>query len=151
MAMKKRISLKADLSWGEVSELQNVLRKADMWQDFPARGYTLVNAEFKGGDEDQRLDLLYMRNDGALLPCELKIGGTYKDTHGQLIRYIADLYYHRIDFAWVKDAHQRFVDTITDEVAKGLHSTKFEKFVTSNKIEDRFIRILPQTGILIDD
>ena len=66
-------------------------RGANIWPDFPEKGYRLVGVEFKAGDEEQRVDILYIRDDGALLPCELKIGGTSRDTHGQLIRYIADL------------------------------------------------------------
>jgi hypothetical protein len=92
-----------------------------------------------------------MRNDGALLPCELKIGGDYKDSHGQLIRYIADLYYQKIDLSWVKEQHKRFVEKITNSVAQRLHATKFDEFVTTSDIEDRFVRILPQTGVLIDE
>lgn len=151
MTMERRVGLKTDFGWREVQHLQNLLRKCDIWPDFPSRGYTLVNAEFKGGDEDQRIDLLYMRNDGALLPCELKIGGDAKDSHGQLIRYIADLYYQKLDLTWVRNAHASFVATITDGVAQGLHSNKFNDFVTTHAIEDRFVRLLPQTGVLIDE
>lgn len=151
MTMKKRVGLKNDFGWGEVTHLQNFLRKADIWSDFPAKGYTLVNAEFKGGDEDQRIDLLYMRTDGALLPCELKIGGNNKDAHGQLIRYISDLYFQKIDLAWAKAANQQLVDRINSEAAKCLHSEKFEEFIADNQIEGRFVRILPQTGVLMDE
>lgn len=151
MQMQKPVRLKTDFEWGEVKHLQNILRKADIWRDFPARGYTLVNAEFKGGDEDQRIDLLYMRDDGALLPCELKIGGEAKDSHGQLIRYIADLHYQPLTLAWVKNAHSDFVSKITDGTAQSLHQQKFDEFLDNNQIEDRFIRILPKTGVLMDE
>ncbi len=69
--MKRRVGLKADFGWREVQHLQNVIRKSDNWDDFPAKGYTLVAGEMKAGDEDQRIGVLYIRNDGALLPCEL--------------------------------------------------------------------------------
>ena len=88
--LRRKISLK-DLGWEEVNHFQRLIKGADLWETFPAVGLTLVDAEFKGGDENQRIDLLYLRNDGGLLPCELKIGGTAKDSHGQLIRYMADL------------------------------------------------------------
>jgi len=127
------------------------MRRADIWTDFPARGYSLVNAEFKAGDEDQRIDLLYLRVDGALLPCELKLGGSNnKDAHGQLIRYIADLYYQKIDLAWLRTEHKKFIDSITDSLAQQLHADKLENFLEKHRIEDRFLRILPQTGILMD-
>jgi hypothetical protein len=151
MTMPRRVSLKRDFRWREVQELQNVLRKSDIWSDFPARGYTLVNAEFKGGDEDQRIDLLYLRNDGALLPCELKIGGDAKDSHGQLMRYIADLFYQGLDVAWVRGAHDRFLESIHDDVARDLHRRKFDEFLSTNNIEDRFVRLLPRSGLLIDE
>ena len=151
MQMRTQVGLKADFGWGEVTHLQNIIRKSDIWRDFPARGYTLVNAEFKGGDEDQRIDLLYLREDGALLPCELKIGGDSKDSHGQLIRYIADLYYQPLNLAWVNEFHSAFVNKIDDAIAQRLHSEKFQQFLESNRIEDRFIRMLPQTGVLMDE
>jgi hypothetical protein len=149
--MQRRVSLKRDLRWKEVEHLQNILRKADIWTDFPARGYALVNAEFKAGDEDQRLDILYIRDDGALLPCELKIGGDSKDAHGQLIRYIADLYFQVIDRTWIKAAHDKFLATIGDDAARTLHEEKFNAFLSANNISDRFIRILPKTGVIIDE
>jgi len=149
--MSRRISLKGDLGWREVEHLQNILRKADIWADFPTKGYTLVNAEFKAGDEEQRIDILYIRDDGALLPCELKIGGESKDAHGQLIRYIADLHFQKLDLAWVRAQHERFLDSITDPMARGLHENKFNDFITTNAVSDRFVRILPRTGILIDE
>jgi hypothetical protein len=151
MTMKRRTSLKNDFGWKEVAHLQNFVRKADIWSDFPAKGMTLVNAEFKGGDEDQRIDLLYMRTDGALLPCELKIGGENRDSHGQLIRYISDLYFQKIDLDWAKNQNQHLLDRIADGTARTVHAGKFEQFVAVNGIEDRFVRILPQTGILMDE
>ena len=148
--MKRRISLKDDLDWRE-GHLQQVLRRANIWPDFPAKRYTLVGVEFKAGDEEQRVDILYMRDDGALLPCELKIGGTSLDTHGQLIRYIADLQFQDISFNWVRDYHEKFLNTISDEATKSIHSEGFGKFLESNDIKDRFIRILPRTGIIMDE
>lgn len=71
--MKRRINLKKDLKWHEVRDFQIFLRKADIWNDFPVIGLTLVGAEIKKSRNDQRMDLLYLRQDGALIPCELKL------------------------------------------------------------------------------
>jgi len=150
-AMNRRVRLKQDLGWREVQHLQNILRKGDIWDGFPARGYTLVAAEVKAGDEEQRIDILYIRNDGALLPCELKVGGTALDTHGQLIRYISDMYFQHVDLAWVRRYHEGFLSSIDDDVAKSLHAEKFNAFITDNGIEDRFIRLLPKSGVIIDE
>lgn len=149
--LRRRISLKNDLGWGEVENFQHLLRGADMWTGFPAVGLTLVDAEFKGGDEDQRIDLLYLRDDGGLLPCELKIGGASKDTHGQLIRYMADLGFQQLDMAFLTQRRENFIARYTDPVTIHVHTQKFEKFVKEHQITDKFIRLLPQAGILIDE
>ena len=150
--LKRRIKLKDDLDWQE-DLLKRVLHRANIWPDFPSKHYTLVGVEFKAGDEEQRVDMLYIRDDGALLPCELKIGETLRslDTHGQLIRYIADLQFQDINLNWVRNYHKKFLDTFSDEATKSIHSEGFEKFLNSNGIKDRFVRILPRTGIIMDE
>lgn len=91
LAYAQPISLKHDLKWGESRHLQDVLIKADFWAGFPEEGLRLITAETKPGGGRQRVDLLFLRDDGGVIPCELKLGGRGLDTHGQLIRYIADL------------------------------------------------------------
>jgi hypothetical protein len=149
--LTRRIGLKRDLQWRETDQLQNVLRFSDIWEDFPAIGLTLIDAELKGGDEDQRIDLLYLRNDGGVLPCELKIGGDAKDSHGQLIRYMADLRFQTLDMAFLSKRHQHFLGYLTDQVAKDVHALKFNEFLSANAISDKIIRLLPRSGILIDE
>jgi hypothetical protein len=92
-----------------------------------------------------------LRNDGGILPCELKIGGDAKDSHGQLIRYMADLRFQTLDMAFLKDRHQHFLGYLTDQVAKDIHIQKFNEFLSANVISDKFIRLLPRSGILIDE
>lgn len=150
-SMQHRVSLKNDLQWNEVTHLQKMLVKSDIWDNFPVKGVTLLNNEFKPGDEDQRLDLLYLREDGALIPCELKIGGTNKDSHGQLIRYIADLHFENLNAVWMQAQLDSFLEKIDDDVAKDVHKTKMEDFIRENTITDKYIRLLPKTGILIDE
>ena len=148
--MKILVGLKNDFGWKE-DQIKQVLRRANIWSDFPEKGYRLVGVEFKAGDEEQRVDILYIRDDGALLPCELKIGGTSLDTHGQLIRYIADLQFQDINLNWVRNYHKKFLDTITDKATESIHGEGFEDFLTSNDIKDRLVRILPKTGIIMDE
>ncbi|MDO8744915.1 MAG: hypothetical protein Q7J76_07400 [Candidatus Brocadiaceae bacterium] len=150
--MNRRINLKKDLKWHEVRHLQNFLREADIWNDFPVIGLTLVSAEIKKSWNDQSIDLLYLRQDGALIPCELKIGGNSKDSHGQLIRYIADLHY-RNPFDLLKDSRNKFVEGLDDPdpIVQRIHKKKFNDFMSVNGIDDKFIRILPRSGILMDE
>ena len=46
-------------------DLRQVIRKGDMWSDFPAKNYALVGIELEPGDEKQRIDILYIRDDGG--------------------------------------------------------------------------------------
>lgn len=149
--LNNQINLKENLGWREVQDLQKLILRGDLWDNFPAHGYTLVGAEFKPGDEDQRLDILYLRDDGALLPCELKIGGTYLDTHGQLIRYISDLTFQKIDLKYLQETNKKHLETITNDATRKMLSEKFNKFIEDNIITDRFIRVLPKTGLIIDE
>ena len=150
-SLNHRISLKNDLNWEEVKHLQKVLVKSDIWENFPVKGVTLVNNEFKPGDEDQRLDLLYLREDGALIPCELKIGGTNKESHGQLMRYIADLHFETLNLDWIRNQVDHFLAQINDDATKDIHSQKVNEFIEQNTITDKYIRLLQRTGILIDE
>ncbi|NUO10007.1 MAG: hypothetical protein HUU08_15265 [Candidatus Brocadia sp.] len=151
--MNRRINLKKDLKWNEDRNPQNFqhfLRKADMWNDFPVIGLTLVGAEIKKSRNDQRIDLLYLRQDGALIPCELKLGGNSKDYHGQLIRYIADIHYQN-PFDLLKDSRNKFVNWLDDPIAQRIHTKKFNDFMLDNRIDEKHIRILPKSGILMDE
>lgn len=149
--LSQRVSLKEHLKWDEVANLHDIIVKSDIWEGFPAIGYTLLSSELKGGDENQRIDMLYLRNDGALLPCEIKIGGSNMDSHGQLIRYIADLHYQKPDMNYLRKKHNQFLQKVTNAVSKQLHKEKFNDFITENKLNDKNIRTLPKTGILIDE
>lgn len=146
--MKRCIELKADLGWGEY-ELRQILRQGNVWSDFPIKGCKLVGTEFKLGDEAQRVDILYIRNDGGLLPCELKIGGTALDTHGQLIRYIADLHFQDINLDCIRCYRKKFTNTVLDATAKDIPGDTFDEFIKKNHIKDRSVRILPKTGIIM--
>ena len=150
--LPRKIGLKRDLGWREVEDFQRLLCCADIWADFPAVGLTLVDAEFEPGDENQRLDLLYLRDDGGVLPCELKIGGKSKDTHGQLIRYMADLAFQRLNIAFLTKRRKHFLDThILNAEMRDRHRRKFDEFVEKHQITNKLIRLLPQAGILIDE
>jgi len=151
-SLSKRVWLKRDLGWREVQELQNIFRKAEIWEDFPTEGLKFICAELRAGDEDQRIDLLYLRNDGGIYVCELKIGGTSLDSHGQLIRYIADLHYQTIDTNWLVERRVNYLkecgksDRDLDAAAAELRT-----FLESNEICDRHIRLIKNSGIIADE
>ena len=144
----RQVSLKDDLNWREVQQLQPVIAKSNLWKDFPASGLELVGAETKSGDEDQRLDLLYLREDGGLFPCELKTGGKSKDTHGQLIRYMADLAFQQVDISYIRALRGKIEKWDT---GLGISKEKFEEFLSLNNIQDKFLRLLPRSGMIIDE
>ncbi len=148
--MKRCIGLKKDLGWRENEELRQVIRKGDIWSDFPAKNYTLVGVEFEPGDEKQRIDILYIRDDGGILPCELKIGGASLDTHGQLIRYIADLSCQDINLDWVQKANEKFLSKFNN-IDRLPWQDRFNNFLETNDIKNKDIHILPKSGIIMDE
>jgi hypothetical protein len=151
-SLNRKISLKNDLGWGEVTHLQKVLRGAEIWEGFPAEGLKFIFAELKAGDEDQRIDVLYLRDDGGVYPCELKIGGASLDAHGQLIRYISDLHYQAINREWLINAHLRYLENSGVEGSCGLDiaRSKMMRFFGDKNIEDRHIHLC-SAGIIIDE
>lgn len=149
-ALDRKISLKDDLTWGEVDHLQHVFRGAEIWTNFPAEGLKLIFAELKAGDENQRIDLLYLRDDGGLYPCELKIGGTSLDAHGQLIRYISDLHFQTINTQWLIDKRRRYLNN-KDSRKQDIEEQQFRDFLSAKGIADRHIHLITNAGILIDE
>ncbi|HEY4260321.1 MAG TPA: hypothetical protein VGM98_09175, partial [Schlesneria sp.] len=147
MKLTRRVPL-AELGWDETHDLQGLMQLCALWENFPSRGYSLVSAETKAGDEDQRVDLIYVRSDGALMPCELKLGGRERDTAGQLIRYIADLAHKTVNREWVIEAHEKFVGKLNP----ALHSS-YERRLKSviDGINDSHFRFLPRSGIILDE
>ena len=152
-SLDRKISLKSDLKWGEVEHLQRVFRGAEIWSNFPAEGLKLIFAELKAGDEDQRVDLLYLRNDGGLYPCELKIGGSSLDSHGQLIRYMSDLHCQTINIQWLLDARLRYIKNKgeTDSRVHEIETKELRDFLVERRIEDRHIHVLRNSGIIVDE
>lgn len=152
-ALTKKISLKTDFGWREVQNLQRVFCGADIWRNFPAEGLKFICAETKDGDEDQRVDVLYLRDDGGLYPCELKLGGESLDTHGQLIRYIADLSYQQVDRQWIVDqriAYQKRTG-INDEREHRIEEASLIRYFADLKIDDRHVRLIRNAGIIVDE
>ena len=94
-----------------------------------------------------------MRQDGALLVCELKIGGKSKDAHGQLIRYIAHLYYqyYQNPLGLVDESLKRLRKQLSDPVAQNLHKKKYKEFISVNEIDEKSIRFLKRSGLLMDE
>ena len=143
------VNLKDDLNWKEVSDLLKIIRGADMWDDFPIPGHTLIGADQKFGKEDQRLDLLYMNESAELIAGELKIGGTETDTHGQLIRYIADIEQEEISWEWIYQQRERYLARLPD-ITSEIESEKFERF--RNRIYPTLMpRINANKGFILDE
>jgi hypothetical protein len=151
--LDRRICLKDDLGWHEVGDLQELFAKSSIWENFPAGGLKFIAAEVKGGTEDQRIDLVYLRDDGGIYPCELKIGGNSKDTHGQLIRYIADLHSAQICRDWLVNLRKGYLERIGQCDWKILADAEqdLDRFISRNKICDDNIRLIHSAGIAVDE
>ncbi len=151
--LNRGISIKNDLGWREVENLQRIFRQAEIWENFPATGLKFVFAELRAGDEDQRIDLLYLRDDGGLYPCELKIGGDSLDTHGQLLRYIADLHYQPISTDWLLERRKRYLVNrgVTGDMDQTVDAEKFKDYLASKGIANNRLHLLRNSGIIVDE
>lgn len=165
-SLSQPISLSAKLGWSEVKHVQAMLRKSDLWDDLPFRDATLVRHEFKAGLEDQRIDLLFLRADRTLYPCELKIRGKSKDTHGQLLRYVADLHYGpKWTVGKVREHHAAYTNGLetplsglSPEAGSATLATtqrvlddKFHEFLARHQLQEGDAVGLYRGGALIDE
>ena len=152
-SLKRKVGLKTDFGWGEVQHLETVFEKADIWKDFPAQGLKFIAAEIRAGEEDQRIDLLYLQEDGGLYPCELKLGGTSLDTHGQIIRYIADLSYQEIDADWLWEVRKRYLVRrgTTREDALKIARHELHRHLRNSGIGPNDLHMVRNAGILVDE
>lgn len=148
-AMSRVISLEQDLGWNE-AQLQVNLRRSGIFDGFPLPDAALVRAEFKPGGIDQRIDLLLLSTGGELVACELKIRGDYPDSHGQLLRYVADLSFDPWDLARVRAAHALYLGKITDDVARDLTAQQFDEFVERHRIAASGPLPVRAGGVIID-
>jgi len=166
-ALNRQISLKHDLKWGEVSHLQKIFCKAEIWENFPAENLKFICAELKLGEENQRIDLLYLRDDGGLYICELKIGGTSLDAPGQLIRYIADLHNQPVNIEWVCDKRLKYLGSDKEQCiivpspeegedtsaqqSREFNREKMITFFSEKGIADRDVHLIKNEGIIVDE
>jgi hypothetical protein len=127
------------------------MKEADFWTSFPEPGLHLISAEVQAGDEPQRIDLLYVNENGGVFPCELKVGGEDPDTHGQIIRYIADLDSQPISEEWIKAQREAYFLRKTKH--RELQSMEvFIDWVEFRKKlpENLEFRVIEKYGIIID-
>jgi hypothetical protein len=75
------------------------------------------------------------------------------DTHGQLIRYISDLHYQRIDRSWIINQRIDYLKRkdIQDERLHLIERAQFEEYFAINRIEDKHVHLLRNSGIIVDE
>jgi hypothetical protein len=149
--MTRVVSLTQDVGWDE-AQLQVILRRRGIFDGYPVPDAVLVRAEFKPGGIDQRIDLLFLTSGGELVACELKIRGDYPDSHGQLLRYVADLALDPDpwDLDRVRSAHAQYLGTIKDDVASSLTREQFDEFIESHRIPASGPLPVRPGGVIID-
>ncbi len=96
------------------------------------------------------MDLIYLRNDGGIIPCEIKITGKSFDTHGQLIRYIADLSEKQPDYEWLIKTHGKFNKKYHDKSTIKINEIALKRFLKNQSILQKDIKFVNKTGIIID-
>ena len=148
-AMTRIVSLEQDVGWNE-AKLQVILRRSGIFDGFPLPDATLVRAEFKPGGIDQRIDLLFLTSGSELVACELKIRGDYPDSHGQLLRYVADLSFDPWDLARVRSAHALYLGTIKNDLVSNLTRDRFNEFIEKHRIPASGPLPVRAGGVIID-
>jgi hypothetical protein len=152
--MSEPFSLKTDLHWKERRDLQNVVRKTEIWSNIILDGLLLIKDEVILEEYNQRIDLLYLNRIGEIVICELKIGGEAMDVIGQLLRYIADMQVNPID---IKQVRKLYVDRTSgyydplriDDRHVVIAESEFDKYIASNKITSASVNI--RKGIVMDE
>ena len=151
--LRRRVSLKRDLGWSEVKNLQGFLRQSDGLTKFPMKDVQLAAVEFKPGDLNQRVDLLYIDSNGGLFPAELKLGGNSLDAAGQLVRYMADLDQQAITIEYVRKKFQKTLDFFAPEFGPNyvgdIHLNKFNEFLDHHHITQP--HLVDRKGWLINE
>lgn len=168
-SMSKIVNLKKDFKWHERYDLENIIEKFEVWGEFPTNDYLLLDYENRIGEINQRADLIYLRNDGKVIPCELKIGGDSKDTHGQLIRYMASLAEEKINKQWVDDIFNSYLKKIAKRNLKSkknnyaienelktnlvikFRKDNFKEFIQKNDITSFSFDFLNKSGLIFDE
>ncbi|MBD3276684.1 MAG: hypothetical protein GF388_00135 [Candidatus Aegiribacteria sp.] len=150
-SLNRKLSIQSDLCWHERRDMQNVIAKADFWGGFPFDDCQLVAAEIYLEIFMQRIDFLYLTNEGKVQVCELKLGGKEKDTVGQLFRYIEELSYHNIDLNWIKSkaAKYRAVSVDSFKFKFDRHCKKLITYIHENDITS--IELDECTAAIIDE
>ncbi len=119
---------------------QDIMIFFDNYSNFPAKNLCIISAEESNEDSQQRVDLLYLRSDGKILPAEIKISDNGIDAHGQLIRYMAGF-----------DQDEFSVDSILKTARKKVPENIkiIEEFIKEHDITDKKVMALETTGLLI--
>ena len=166
MSKKNIVSLKNDFKWYERYDLENIIEKFGILEGIPTNEYFLINYEYWTGN--QYVDLLFLRNDGKVIPCEIKIGSKSKDAHGQLIRYMSSLAKEKINKQWVNDTLESYLKKIAKRIKKKDNSEKikdllitglpivtirenFKDFILNNKDKIKSYNFLHKSGLIIDE
>jgi len=150
MGFTKPVDVREDLGWREKEHLQNILVKTDFWDDFPLADARLVSWELKSGDEDQRIDMLYLTSTLELVPVELKLGGKSRDTHGQLLRYVADLHFSPWTMSRIRLEHGEYAREIQSEIVRLRAREAFASFTGKLACSDSTVVPVRRGGVIID-
>lgn len=136
--LSNKVDLK-DIGFNE-KVWQNIMIYFDHYTNFPAKNLCIISVEESNKDSLQRVDLLYLRSDGRIIPAEIKVSDNGRDAHGQIIRYMA---------GFSDDTFT--IDTILDNANKKIPSNikHIEKFIDNNSLYNKQLIPIDTSGILI--
>lgn len=136
--LSKKASLR-DICFNE-KKWQDIMVYFDRSYNFPAKNLCLVSIEESNDNSMQRVDLLYLRSDGRVIPAEIKISDNGKDVHGQIIRYMAGFAEDEFDIASI-------IQKAKNKIPSNIKTIM--SFIDNNNLHNKKIVPIDTSGILI--
>jgi hypothetical protein len=147
-AMARRFCPKAELGWDEVKFIHQIIRRSGFWGPFfSGPGIALAR---EAPTDLSRIDFIFVHPDGLVVPCEVKIAGSSRDVHGQLLRYLAELSSSAIVADSVLSLARDFVGSFTDAVSRGIHGRQIAEFLDAHGTLAATLRCDGKTGVILD-
>jgi len=146
--MSRRFCPKALLGWDEIHFINQIIRRSGFWGPFFGGPGIALARETK--TDLSRIDFIFIHPDGLVVPCEVKVAGSSRDVHGQLLRYLAELSFSEISPDYVLTMARDFIGSFTDGASRGLHGRTIAEFLDEHGTLGKEIRCDGKTGVILD-
>lgn len=146
-----RFCPKKVLGWNEKYFLHKIVLRSGIWGSLFGPNIEAISiAQEMATANGQSVDFLFLKQDGSLLPCEVKIAGSKPDSHGQLIRYMAAISNNIPTGDELPRMVLNHLTRIKDVGAMEHLLGIINKFLSKHSLHDKAITYDGRSGILLD-